>query len=350
MTVMVAQGNACIKAVNGQECEVIPFTGADHEGEISSYGVGYMLSNEQGGSLWGLAAPQLLIQSWRAMKLLEYVFRIDDSTLCACWYAANRNVHECERQLVYELAQECSALGPGTFDEIRSQILDSVPSTDELDRMLTVVRDKNIEVSAQELTELVESGALPAHPIIDELVRREEQKRGDYEARETFLSAAMPSEQSLGDLFAELGITNMLDGIPFGGYGLDWGHIDLARIDYYVKQASTGRYGEGHQFQLRHTTERAETVSDSVAPGVTMFQTSFGKIEEPWIVALNGIKYTFLSAAYSAGSIMVKTRVERPNIEPIEGVYSVLALRVLIGEVQRSRRRRLWFLAWLNPS
>ncbi len=337
MTVLVAQGNPCTKVIDGQEHEVVPFAGANKEGEFASFGVGYQLLSEGSGSIWGLVMPHMLIQSWRAMKLLERVPHINSGTLCACWYAASENPHSSDQRHIDELAAEFG--GPAAFEALRAEILAAVPLSDELDAMLTIVRDRGVEVSVHELNTMVEAGKIPPHPIIDELTAMQEAKSAAHKAHEQFVEALMPVEESLGAFFAQLGIRNMIDGIPIGAYGMDWGHIDVVNLDVYVKRYSTGRYCSDSDFPLRHTTQGPDTRSANVGGGVRVYLTSFGEIEEPFVVAKDGTKYTFTTAAYRDGKIMVKTLVGKDGVEPEEGTYSVPELREMIGRLRRRRDR-----------
>lgn len=338
MTVQVAQGNPCTKVIHGQEHEVIPFAGANSEDEFASFGVGFHYANESGGSVWGLTMPHMLIQSWRAMKLLEHIPQINNGTLCACWYAAGEIRHQSDQRYIAELTAQFE--DPIKFHAIRAEILAAVPLSDELDAMLTIVRDRGVDVSVDELKKMVEQGKIPSHSIIDELAAKRDAKLAAYKAREEFVEAPMPPEESLSALFVELGIANMLDGIPCGGYGFDWGHIDIVNLDTYVKRYSTGKYCSGSEFTLRHTTQGPETRSANVCRGVTMFQTSFGEIEEPFVVAKDGTKYTFASAAFRDGSILVKVNIEKKGVEPKEGMHSVPELHSMIGPLAKPKRRR----------
>lgn len=321
MSVLVATGTPSVKIVDGHAHEVTPFAGADREGEFSSFGVGYVLSNGGIGSIWGLSMPQMLIQSWRGMKLLEHISKIGHGTLSACYYAANERVHSSEMHFLDELAEQFGARKE--FEEVRQAVLASVPSVEEFERMLIVVRDLKLDVSVRELVELIEAGKLPHHPIVDELVLKDEERHREYDDHEAFIDAPMPPGESLGKLFGELRIDYMLDGPPYGGYGFDWGHIELARLDAYTKRYSTGKHGEGHQFSLLHTAGGIE-----------------GEIEAPYCVARDHTKYTFLTAAYLDGAIVVTTKVEKDGAEAEEGTYTVPNLRAMIGPVRKRRRLR----------
>lgn len=279
----------------------------------------------------------MLIQSWRAMKLLEYIPQIDSGTLSACWYAGNEKPHPSDEHFIDELAAQSE--DPARFHAMRAEILASVPHGDELDAMLTIVRDRGIDVSVRELQSMVDEGKISSHPIISELVAKQEAESADYKTQEQFIAAPMLPKESLGVLFAELGITNMLDGVPFGGYGMDWGHIKLTELDAYVKRYSTGKYCSGAEFALRRTTTVPKTRSASIARGVTMVSTSVGEIEEPFVIAKDGTKYTFTSAAYRDGGIMVSVNIEKKGIEPKTGTYPVSDLRSTIGPLSRFRRR-----------
>ena len=103
--VIAAQGHESEKFVNGEKRKVIPFVGADREGEFSQMGVGF-IDSEKGGMIWGLVCPHTLIQSWRGMKILERAQRIEHSTLCACWNAGRRQIHSVDERIVNELAEQ----------------------------------------------------------------------------------------------------------------------------------------------------------------------------------------------------------------------------------------------------
>lgn len=130
--------------------------------------------------------------------------------------------------------------------------------------------------------------------------------------------------------FADLGIGSFIIGDGFGGYGMDWGHIKLEELDRIAKRDSFSKYlTEGHR--LEHTTEGPGTFSAPVAPGVTMYTTSFGEIEQPWFIAMDGTKYTFVSAKFRDGRFHIKTKVEKGEAAPVEGEHAISELRGMIG-------------------
>lgn len=335
MFVVIAEGRPSIKVVDNQEREVVPFTGTER-GSGVTFGAGFYFANEGGGFISGVAAPRKLIRSWRAMKLIEQVPKIGYGTLFACWNAAQEWVHDSEKRYIDGLASQFSS--PETFEAIRSDILNAVPTAEEFEQMLTIVRVENLRVFVKELTELIERDELPHHPIVDELVQEEEERWRRYREHKAFVEAPMSPAESLGALFEELGITNVLNGAPFGVYELNWGHIQLSELDTYVKGFSTGEYNEGCWFPLWRTTKDPCTLSAQIAKAVPRLEVSLMKTEKPWCITPDST-YIFLEAAYRDGSIVVKTHVEEKGKEPEVGTYSVQMLRDMIGPPKKKRRR-----------
>lgn len=337
MSVIIAQGKARVKIVEGVSREVIPFVGADRQGLLASFGVGYRIVNQRGGTIWGLVMPHLLIQSWRAMKLLECIPVIDRGTLCGCWYAAGEKMHEGNRHYVDDLARQFEERLQ--VEKMRASVLKLLPSEAELSAMLICLRNHKIEVSVDEMSDLINRGQLLPHPLVDELIKEDEARRRELAEHMALVHAAMPQEESLSALFADLGIDNMIDGAPFGGYGLDWGHIKLNELDTYVKRFTTGRYGKGHYFELRRTNPYTNTAQlDGKIP---QYQTYFGVVEEPWFLARDGTKFTFRRARYHNGSIAVEVNSRHPNGDLCHKELSVPEIRKVLGPLPKYKKRWL---------
>lgn len=316
------------KVVDMQRRKVVPFVGADREGEFAQMGVGLIFPDEQKGTIWGLVMPHALIQSWRGMKILERIEHIDHGTLCACWTVARRDVHDSDKRHLDELAKQVG--GADKLQALRDEVLASVPSADELNTMITNLRKKDVDVNSSELEEEVKVRRIAMSPLIETLARETEERRQAYKREEDEVNKLLLREESLGAFFEDLGIANFIIGGGFGGYDIDWGHIKLDELDRIAKRDSFSKYlTDGHR--LEHTTEGPETFSAPVAPGVTMYTTSFGEIEQPWFTAMDGTKYTFVSAKFRDGRFHIKTKVEKGETEPIEGEYTISELRNMIG-------------------
>lgn len=326
--VIATRGAQSEKVVDGQRRQVVPFVGADREGESAQMGIGLISPDGKGSTIWGLVAPHVLVQSWRAMKILEQIEVVGHGTLAACWYAASRSVHGSDKRYLDELAEQVG--GTDRFRALREEVLASMPSADELNTMIMNLREKGVNVDSWELEEEVRAGRIAMSPLIETLAHETEARRQAQIREEEEVRKPLPREESLGAFFADLRIGDFIVGGGFGGYGIDWGHIELSALDQIAKRDSLSKHHpEGHR--LEHTTKRLETFSAQVAPGVTMYSTSSGEIEQPWFIAGDGTKYTFVSAKFRDGRFYIKTKVEKGEVEPIEGEYAISELRAMIG-------------------
>lgn len=343
MSVVIAlQELESTKVVGGILRRVIPFVGADREGEFAQMGVGLIIPEEQKTIIWGLLCPHVLIQSWRGMKILERIDYIDDGTLCACWTIARFDIHDSDKRYLNELAEQVGSADK--LQTLRDEVLASVPTADELNAMITILREKNIEVDSWELEEEVKAGRIAMSPLIEVIARETEERKQAYERKEEEINKPLPTEGSLGVFFRDLGIANFIIGGGFGAYGWDWGHVELSELDRIAKSDSLSKYSpEG--YRLEHTTEGPETFSAPVAPGVTVFTTSFGTIDQPWFTKIDGTKYTFLFATFREDRFFIKTKVEKEGGAITEGEYTISELRDMLGPLPPKPVVRQGFLS-----
>jgi len=328
--VIAIEGKSSEKMVRGELKQVIPFVGTDRAGEFASLGIGFISPCKGAGAIWGLVIPHSLIRSWRGMKLLEQVKHIESGTLCACWTIADRDISRSDHKHLNDLAIQFGGLEE--LEKAREAVLASVPSAEEIESILTILREKNVDINCWELAAEIETGLIASSPLIETLIREQEEKQAMYTQQEERIRKPMQPEESLGKFFLHLGIHNFIIGGGIGGYGMDWGHIKLGELDEIAKRYSLSEYlVDG--FILEHTTKGPETFATNIAPGLTVHQTSFGEIERPWYRAANGKKYTFLSAKYRDNHFMIKTLITLGGKVLTEGEYSVSELRSLIGSI-----------------
>lgn len=335
MSIVIAiLGEPSEKIVDGERQKVIPFVGTDSEGEFAKMGIGLILPEKWNVSIWGLVMPHALIRSWRGMKLLEQVECIEHGTLCACWAVATRNMHESDYRHLDVLADQFGGLDK--LEKAREVVLTSVPSVDEIQSMITTLRKKNVGVDSWDLTVEIEAGLITTSPLIETIIREEEERQAAYTKKEDEIKKPVPPEESLSKFFEDLGIGNFIVSGDFGGFGMDCGHIKLSEIDEIVKRDSLSGYlTKG--FMLDHKTQGSETFAAGVTPSTTMNQTSYGEIEKPWYLAANGTKYTFLSAQFRNERFYIKTRIETDEEPPTESEFAVSNLREMIGSTQMSQ-------------
>jgi hypothetical protein len=152
-SVVVCTGKSSKKFINNSEdqVDVTPFIGQDHMGQ---FGVGFKLLHNNGcqeGRLWGLMMPQHLIQSWRAMKMIEELPRIElCGTLTGSWYMARENLGYDSRYL----DKEGHVFGDyEKFRELRARVLAMFPNNDELIAMLALAEENSIKLDTYEIEE-----------------------------------------------------------------------------------------------------------------------------------------------------------------------------------------------------
>ncbi len=327
--VIAIRGEPSEKIVDGELRSVVPFVGTDREGEFSQMGIGLLFPDEEKATIWGLLMPHTLIKSWRGMKLLEQVKHIKHSTLCSCYTIATDNVHKSDERHFEELADQFG--GMEKLKEFRAKVLASVPSAEEIDTMINTLREKGVGIDSWDLTAEVEAGRIETSPAIEQLVQEEGERRAEYAKQEEQIKKPVPPEESLAQFFEDLCIGNFITSPAVGVYGIDWDHIELKYLDQTAKRG--GAYLD-NGFILEHTTQEPETFATDIASDVTMHQTSFGEIENPWFLANDGTRYTFFSAKFRDEHFYIKVKMEKDNETPREEEFTVTQLREMIEPIK----------------
>lgn len=83
-TIILATGLQSTKEVGGSPTLVTPFVGAVGSRTLARLGVGAIYPLLRRTETWGLISPHNLVQSYRAMKLLESLSAVAPGTLEAC--------------------------------------------------------------------------------------------------------------------------------------------------------------------------------------------------------------------------------------------------------------------------
>lgn len=174
-SVILAQGTRTTKLVDEKDQIAVPFFGTDRDGEFSQMGVGITFPDLAQSLFWGLVIPHCLIQSWRAMKILEEMPEVYNDTLCACWYAAKKKPHSSEGKYLHKLKNLLGTAGGVRLALLRRKVLNSVPSDEELERMLALAEEKKVEFATWELEEEIKQGRLKESPRIKALIAKEKQ-------------------------------------------------------------------------------------------------------------------------------------------------------------------------------
>lgn len=137
--------------------------------------MGTGLAYEDGkATFWGLGLPKKVIASYRGMKIAELVEEFGHSTLAACWYSGNRNVHASEQRYVDEIVAKIGK-------PARERILEMVP--ENFDDVITMLQEKGVHFAGWEIEEEVENGVLRVTPklqtYLDDFHRKQDLARQD---------------------------------------------------------------------------------------------------------------------------------------------------------------------------
>jgi hypothetical protein len=331
-SVIAIQGETSEKIVDGKVRKVIPFVGSDSEGEFSQLGIGFLYPESNSGCIWGLVMPHHIIQSWRGMKILENVKEIGHGTLAECWYAGDENLSDSDKRYLDELAVQFSSREE--FDTIRAEILGTAPSPEEIESMIHNLREKDVGIDSWELEKEIKAGRITSSSTINDLIAETQRKLETYQREMEEVNKPLPHEESLSAFFQDLGIDNFIIGGGIGGYGLDWSHVEIEELDRIAKQDSFSKYlPNGHRLERTIGSPRDE---------------NFGEIEQPHFTAKDGTTYKFISAKYHDDHFFIKVFVDKPEVAPYTGEFTIQQLRSMIGEIPSPRKKSKFFREFLE--
>lgn len=141
--IIVMRGAQSEKVVDGQLQQVTPFLAVERKVEDACMGIGFMVLDEQKELVWGSSFPHTLIQSWQGMKVLERAPYIDGNTVKICWALVQHNDTPSygEHELVTQFA------GEKKLQNIREEVLMSIPLADELNAMIVRLRNSGASIN-----------------------------------------------------------------------------------------------------------------------------------------------------------------------------------------------------------
>jgi hypothetical protein len=176
--VLIANGETSQKTIGRSRVGVTPHVIGEPSSaacQFGSLGVGYYRADNSRGKYWGMSLPHNLINSWRAMKLLERTTSIDeDRPLALCYQAVTadrlKDGDADELSTYFESYQK--------FVNARQAAAVAIPSPEDLDAMLRVAMNADIQISMNPILEYVEIGVLPRLPIFDAIIQKQALQQG----------------------------------------------------------------------------------------------------------------------------------------------------------------------------
>ena len=173
-TLILATGTPSEKVIRGKIEKVTPIVYAQGQGFFSEVGVG--ITTSEGGYVWGLLTPHNLIQSWRAMKMLEQLPEImPDGTLAAAWETATPYLHASDERYLDDL--RAVAKGKVNIDTIREQLLQTTPKASEVEDMVRALKSQDIHFGTGELEREIRERRLNKTPYLEQVITEEKAAR-----------------------------------------------------------------------------------------------------------------------------------------------------------------------------
>ena len=198
-TAIIAKGKPNFKTVEGQRRLVTPCVvlyGSDDGGGYHSFGIGFFYGRgrrlRRGGQVWGLMMPQILLQSWRGMKILEGVKVINYGTLCACWTSGTPEMREDDYQR-YVVDDLIKFNGEKVTLAARDRAFQATPSPQEWSRMLSKCKKLGADLANFDIKREIEGGYLKKKSTLNLLVPTSEAERQKRRRKKPLAHEQRPS-------------------------------------------------------------------------------------------------------------------------------------------------------------
>lgn len=133
---------------NGEEpIECIPIV----YDEAFNCGLGVVFPDGK-GQIWGMVTPRNLITAWRGTEVLRFLDRIEHGTLCAAYYAGQRNPHSSESERIKSVIEK---IGQDNYDRIMK-----MPVPEELIRAILDNQSEEFAPDLYPITDEVRAGTI----------------------------------------------------------------------------------------------------------------------------------------------------------------------------------------------
>lgn len=305
-----------------------------------NFALGVLEENRLHKALWGESVAP--VHGWRALRLLERLPYVDNTTLHACWQLSAVDPRETSG-LYYSYLEKYTHFfgGQSQFETLRDGLLKQAPATDELEQIIQTARVNGAGIVNIyfDLKRELERGTVKETPFISDLIDegkrkvRMDRKRAQkhFKAQKIELKRPISPEESLSVLFSQLEIHSFVIGLAFGFYGLDWSVTPVKDVDRNLKSCSfydRTQHGE----MLNMVTEIPTIEGEEISPGLVSSAVRIGEIKQPtWVDERNGSRYAFAKARYQDGLFFVTVRAESQSGQISEGEYPVSKLRQLLN-------------------
>lgn len=149
-----------------------PFVGTTGTGKNACLGIALRTIDSNGKIFWGPLGYYKIIRVWRAMKVLDMLGHIGDTTMVACWSLFHPETRSAlDEKYIKELREQFG--GEAGLSKVYNSILTSFPSSEDLNVLLSGVRVSGIHIDTDELlSEMKKQKMNVDTPAIKDLIER----------------------------------------------------------------------------------------------------------------------------------------------------------------------------------
>jgi hypothetical protein len=174
--------------------------------------------------VWGIVMPRMLIQAWRAMRMLEHFIVIEENTISDLWGVAVDD-SSFSRACMKRLYRQFTSQFPANFQklpfaELRKYYLRACPEEEDLRRIVEVCVDHDIMISLDELRQEQEKGRMEfawLQGLIDK-ADKYYQEIGVCEDAAEKLCATLAPEYSLAGFCGDIHLDGLVIRMESGKY------------------------------------------------------------------------------------------------------------------------------------
>ncbi len=312
---------------------------------ITSYSfgitVGLFFRNQDTFGYWYSSNTCDLITAWRVAQILSRIKTMRnrggyDSTMCGLVIAMNGDHNKDRmRERAKDLGMSIQELDVELkrLNQLWPTQSDLCPmwdklSTNEQDKLAGVLRDaiasNKIEAN-QELINRIE---------VAELRLRDYAQQKEYE--ELLIATGLEPEASLRQLLLDIGVTNLIYTVGFGGIG-DQTHFEFDDLDRVIMRWLIGSFGSRERVMLVTTAKQPDDPSTHFSEGgggITVHWNDFGDFGHPRIMLgseskeLVSVRWDRVTERFLL-TLRPTDLSERDNSQDVE--MSIIQLRTDIG-------------------
>lgn len=334
--IVLAKGDERKRFIFGKRTLITPYAGAqrkpyDRHNESATIGVGVIVPEEYNyvANPFSSPQPRRIFQTMRTLYMINdiQVGKIEPEIIIAAGIAVGKDTPpDHVAKAVEFIADET---GSHKIPELRSRVMQQVPTFTLLDNMLMRLNRASIPPDSTELEAEIKEHSILRSSAIDRAIDDDRGLQEHVAKREKELQIPMEQGKGFGNFFEDIGVPNLVAGNIFGEQGKDWGIIPVSVIEMQLRRES---YRSDRFYTLNTTIDNPIAASGTAGPGIEYTVLNLGAFRAPEVTTGSGTKFTFKKAKFEKGNFIVITDIES-NVGSIMGQeFTVQDLRIALRE------------------